>query len=187
MKYTRVLFLLFIFATVTGCKKKYHFKTSEITVTDINGNITGNINHNDWQIKKFSDASDFDKAVFQKYQEVQNTGQPPIFKFSDYKSHCDLPNNFSLTAYPNPMVGSDCWLYFKSHTDLVYNYGIEIITKKNGDIIQSSGFLIDEPNDSTWRAKINALTIRDFIYYGIFVTPDSCLYYTRGNVIGCDL
>lgn len=171
---------------ISSCKKKYHFKTSEITATDINGNITGNINHNDWQIKKFSDASDFDKSVFLKFQESQDKNGSG-FKFSNFISNCDLPNNFSLIAYPNPMIGSDCWLNFKLQSDLVYDYGIEIIAKKTGDIIQVSGFLIDEPNDSTWRAKINALTIRDFIYYGIFVTPDSCLYYTKGNVIGCDL
>jgi hypothetical protein len=165
-----------------GCKKdnQYHFKLSDVTQTDINGNSVGNINLNDWKIHKFSDATDFDSNVFNSFQASQSD-----FNFNDYKSNCDLPDTFNLVAYPNPMKGSDCFLFFKLEKSISFNYeyGIVIITDKYGKIIRTSGSL----NAGVWEEKINALSKRDFIYYDIFVTADSCLYYTKGNVIGCEL
>ena len=185
MKNKTLIVVLAILTFFTGsCKKKYHFNTSDITVTDINGNYTGNINTNDWKLHKFSDASDFDKKVFQDFQNSQNVGASN-FQFSNFKSNCMLPDTFNLVAYPNPMIGNNCSLFFKLNKSVSFNYsyGIVILTDKLGKTIRSSGF----PNAGNWEERTNALTIRDFIYYGIFVTTDSCLFYTKGNVIGCDL
>lgn len=151
-------------------------------MTDINGNKTGNINPNDWNLKKLSDATVFDQQVFQQFQESQNKGTSG-FNLKNYKQNCNLPTKFTLTAFPNPMIGSDCWLNFKLQTNLHFMYGIEIYADKFGKVFQVLGF----PEKGIWQSKVNALTVHDFIYYGLFVTSDSCLYYTKGNVIGCDL
>ena len=180
MRYIIILLFSVSFFSTSCKKEENHFSSNEITQTDDNGNLYGNINVNNWTINLFSDADIFDKAVFSKYESDYQRLSDPNFSFSKFKNNCAKPSVFNLVAYPNPMK-SDCWLKFKLNTNLVFQNSIEIIVKKNGAEIQTSGFY----NDTIWKSKINALLDRDFIYYGIFITSDSCIYYTKGNVIGC--
>ena len=146
-KMKKVTFIVIAFLFIVSCKKEFHFKNTDITVTDINGNITGNINTNDWKLNYFSDASSFDQKVFTDFQNIQQRLLDTAFSFSKFRE------------------------------------AIVIITKKDGEIIQHSGFV----QQNEWFTKVPTLVVRDFIYYAIFVTQDSCLYYTKGNVIGCTL
>jgi len=176
-----IFYVIALFTLIYSCKKdKYHFSTSDITETDVNGNEIGNINSTNWTINLFSEADDFDKSVLAKYESDYQRLSDPTFSFSKFKNNCTKPSLFKLIAYPNPMH-SDCWLNFKLNSNFSYLNAIEIIAKKNGEIIQTSGF----SNATNWKSKINALVVRDFIYYGIFITSDSCIFYTKGNVIGC--
>ncbi|MCB0508948.1 MAG: hypothetical protein KDD21_11680 [Bacteroidetes bacterium] len=179
MKLNKLIYLLIFIPLVISCKKEYHFNVNQITETDINGTLIGNVNINDWKLHKFSDATDFDKTIFNKFEQSQSN-----FRFSNFNANCTLPDTFSLLAYPNPIIGSDCSLFFKMNTssNFYIQYGIVILTDKFGNIIRTSG----SPNSSIWEEKTNVLTKRDFIYYDIFVTTDSCLFYTKGNVIGCE-
>ncbi len=175
------LFAILIILSSISCKKeKQQFNLDEITETDTSGNIIGNINPSNWTIHSFSDADDFDKSVFNFYETRYQRLSDPNFSFSHFKTSCPAPSTFNLVVYPNPMK-TDCWLHFNLSTNLVFQNSIEIIVKKNGEEIQTSGFY----NYTTWKSRINALVVRDFIYYGIFITADSCIYYTKGNVIGC--
>lgn len=180
MKANNLLCLSIYILFLVSCSKEFHFNSKEITETDINGNLIGNINTNDWKLHKYSDATDFDKAIFAKFEQSQSN-----FKFSNFNTNCALPDTFNLIAYPNPIIGTNCSLFFKMNTSIGFyiQYGIVILTDKYGNIIRTSG----SPNAAIWEEKTNAFTKRDFIYYDIFVTTDSCLFYTKGNVIGCDL
>lgn len=175
MKYYIILFTILV---TTSCKKEFHFKNNEITERDAQGNLVGNINTNDWVLKKVADASDFDRDVFNKVYTDSGS-----FNINIYKKSCPLPDTFNIISYPNPMNNSNCFLNHKvtKSVNFNYDYGYEIIVKKDGTIISTSGV----PSLPEWKSKINALTFRDFIYYVIFVTPDSCAYFTKGNVIGC--
>jgi|JI61114BRNA_FD_contig_91_124666_length_1268_multi_3_in_0_out_0_1 hypothetical protein len=181
-KMKKVTFIVIAFLFIVSCKKEFHFKNTDITVTDINGNITGNINTNDWKLNYFSDASSFDQKVFTDFQNIQQRLLDTAFSFSKFKNTCTLPTEFNFISYPNPMQ-SDCKLHHKLTTDFNFREAIVIITKKDGEIIQHSGFV----QQNEWFTKVPTLVVRDFIYYAIFVTQDSCLYYTKGNVIGCTL
>ena len=54
MKYTKAL-IITVLISIMGCKKTdYTFSTNEITETDINGNLTGNINQNESDIPRIN-------------------------------------------------------------------------------------------------------------------------------------
>jgi hypothetical protein len=177
LTFINILVLLF---SITSCKKEFHFNISDITETDVNGNIIGNTNINDWKINSISTANSFDKNVFNNFEQIQKRLLDSSFSFTKYKQSCDIPTEFNFISYPNPMK-SDCKLNHKLYTNLDFREAIVIITKKNGEIIQHSGFV----QQQEWYTKVPALVVRDFIYYAIFISRDSCLYYTKGNVIGC--
>ena len=179
MKYIIIL-ISFIFAL--SCKKDNHFNKSDITETDSNGNYISNINNNDWKLNQFSLATNFDKSVFNNFEKMQQRLLDTAFSFSKFKTDCALPTVFNFVSYPNPMK-SDCKLNHRLTTNLLFKEAIVIIAKKDGDVIQNSGAV----QQTEWYTKVPALVVRDFIYYAIFVTQDSCLYYTKGNVIGCTL
>lgn len=73
-------FVFFSFLLVLSCQKKYQFDLSEITETDLNGNLIGNVNPNDWKILSISEASDFDKKVFNNLNNVSS------FNFDNLKT-----------------------------------------------------------------------------------------------------
>lgn len=167
--------MLLISITLLSCKK-YHFKLSEITETDIMGNLAGNVNLNDWKLYNLSQATAFDHNVFNQIKKSSS------YDFLSYKT-CNSSYNFNFVAYPNPMI-SDCTLKFKLSTNLSFVSYTRIIVGKDGNVIESELNNIAVSNFVDYR--VNALKKRDFIFYYIFVTADSCLYYGKGNVIGCN-
>jgi hypothetical protein len=175
MERIKIKFIILVVSLSLFSCKKDRFKLSDVTETDIMGNLVGNVNQNDWKLYKLSQATDFDMKVFNQL----NTGTP--FNVNDYHS-CDSIYNFNLIAYPNPII-SNCMLNFKLTTNIEYVKALQIVVSKDGKLIEKSG--VDPGFFPDY--KINALVKRDFIYYAIFVTQDSCLYYTKGNVIGCTL
>ena len=176
MKYTIAL-IITVLISIMGCKKTdYTFSTNEITETDINGNLTGNINKNDWKLLPLSSATEFDLNVFKKIIIGHDK-----FDITDYNS-CDSMFNFEVIAYPNPLSGNNCTLEFKYDTNLEIVKNIIIIALKNGDIVvfgsRSDGMFPTEYN-------IAPLVKRDFICYTIYITSDNCVFFSKGNVIGC--
>ena len=63
MKYTKALIITVLISTMSCKKTDYTFSTSEITETDINGNLTGNININDWKLLPLSSATELAQPV----------------------------------------------------------------------------------------------------------------------------
>lgn len=173
MKQIKTKFIILLLSISLYSCKKYHFNTSNITETDIMGNLVGNKNPNDWKLYKLYQATSFDKNVFNELNRLS------IFNTNLYNS-CDSNYIFDLIAYPNPMI-NDCNLQFNLSTNINFIKSLQIIVSKDGKFIESGtnypGYFPDY--------KINALKKRDFIFYYIFVTADSCMYYGKGNVIGC--
>ena len=175
MQQLKIKFIIIVMSiSLYGCKKD-HFKLADITETDIMGNLVGNVNQNDWKLYNLSQATSFDKNVF---NQIKNSSS---YDFLSYKT-CDSSYNFNFVAYPNPMI-SDCTLKFKLTTNLSFVSYTRIIVGKDGNVIESELNNIAVSNFADYR--VNALKKRDFIFYYIFVTADSCLYYGKGNVIGC--
>ena len=176
MKYTKALIITVLISTMSCKKTDYTFSTSEITETDINGNLTGNINQNDWKLLPLSAASEFDRNVFRQL----NIGSLP-FDYTKFES-CDSIYNFSLVTYPNPLTGANCMLYFNFETDIDFKEVQLIIALRSGKVVMSGGNT-DQILPSQY--GIPALVKKDFICYYLFVTHNNCLYFGKGNVIGC--
>ena len=103
MLHSKLIVILLITISLFGCKK-FHFKVSDITETDIMGNLVGNVNQKDWKLYKLSQATDFDKKVF---NQIKNSSSCDYLSFKS----CDSSYNFNIIAYPNPMI-SNCMLKF---------------------------------------------------------------------------
>jgi len=179
-----IILILCVSIVFLSCKKKNQFNLSEITETDYNGNLVGNINPNDWKLLRINEAIGFDKSVL---DNIESSG---TFNISKFNYNCTKPDTFELVAYPNPInknsIGQ-CNLNFKLNADAYFynSNAIKIVlVKKNGDIIMSTNVPLLE--NGTWRVETYSFTDRDFICYSFFITQDSCLFYTKGNVIGCE-
>lgn len=169
----KLIVILFFLASLSACKKEYHFKKDDITERDSNGNLTGNINPEDWQLKPLSEADEFTQMIF---------NQIPIH-FEDnlinYNMNCLDTFQFDLKAYPNPMNSSH-ELKFSLNTNLEFVKGFTIAVDKKGKYIFVGGMNNIFPDD----VLVNPLINRDFIYYYILITADGCGFYGKGNVIG---
>lgn len=173
-KMRKLLILLFFFISLTSCKKEYHFSKNDITQRDSNGNITGNINPEDWHLKPLSDADVFTQSVFNKIPQNLNDN------LINYTMNCQDTFQFDMKAYPNPM-GRSINLKFNLQTNLIYKKGFIIIVDRKGNYLSAASFT----SPFVFRDElINKLVNRDFIYYYILITEDNCGYYGKGNVIG---
>jgi len=173
MRYIVIVLIIFIAA----CKKTdYTFSNNEITETDKNGNLIGNVNPTDWQLLPLSAATEFDKNIFKQV----NIGSVP-FDYTKYHS-CDSVYDFNLITYPNPLTGSSCTLKFNFNTTITIKEGQLIVALRDGKVVASGG---NTDGLLPTEYHIPALMKRDFIIYYLFITDDNCLYFGRGNVIGC--
>lgn len=169
----KIIIIFFFLASITACKKDYHFSKDDITVRDSNGNLSGNFNPEDWQLKPLSEADEFTQMVFNKLPENFNDN------LINYNMDCIDTFQFDLKAYPNPMNSSH-ELNFTLNTNLEFVKGYIIIVDKKGKFLVGSALTHVFPNDE----YVNPLINRDFIYYYILITADNCGYYGKGNVIG---
>lgn len=175
------IFILSFITFFYSCKKDKQFSINDITETNSDGEIIGNNNPNDWKLVPINQASNHDKNAMQEYINITKKGDPTLIDFLKYKS-CDAPANFSMIAYPNPLIESNCRLNFKFSTNLTYNKVYTFIyTIENK--LGGGNYMTVFPNNHS--EIMNAIVGRDFTYYYIFMTADSCAYYGKGNVIGC--
>jgi len=206
MKYTLILIASIL---CFSCKKinleKYHFTTDEITETDSLGNLVGHIQQGDWQLKPIAQANDFDKDVFSNVYELSekarnnpNTLEDSIYDFRRYNLNCTDTFAFKLVAYPNPgklyypnAVGPIpfCKLDFKLETNLnIARYLVFFATKNKDHVgIATSGSYGNNnlPIEFLpWVSPPDA-GYRDYIVYYIIYTTGGCVFYGKGNIIGC--
>lgn len=207
MKYS-TLILGFIIL-LSSCKKydvsKFRFTTDEITETDSTGNLVGHVQPGDWEFKPISQASDFDRNVFNRVYDLSvaaglnpNTREDTIFNFNRYNLNCTSSINLKVIAYPNPMqtvypkvVGPIPTnnLYFKFITDLkIANYlifPVMRIGERPGYVVYgNAGYNPDGINMDQILYGGTPTVERDFILYIIIYTTDGCVFFCKGNVIG---
>lgn len=173
----KILSLILPICMLLSCKKNdFTFDKNEITETDINGNLIGNVNVNDWKLQPLSSASEFDKKVFNQV----NIGTVPF----DYKLYhsCDSVYEFKLIVYPNPVINSNCTIRFLFNTNISFKLSYLIIALRDGTVVMDGG---NTDRLLPTQYNIPALVKKDYIVYYLFVTDDNCLYFGKGNVIGC--
>lgn len=205
-KMKKILYIFILISTIISCKKidfnKFHFTTNEITETDTLGNLVGHIQTGDWTLKPISAGDGFDKKVFADFQkivnEVKNAGAPEYapFDFNLYNQNCNLDTfTFKIVAYPNPTVSHtiqspwgpspvpSCGLNLNIQTNLKIARSIMFYSNK----IDAKGKVHYLYSDSTIATALLATPIaeRDYILYYIIYTTDGCVFFCKGNVMGC--
>jgi hypothetical protein len=198
MKKFSLYLLIFIFAVSCGKIKyrKQQFDLNEITQTDTSGNITGNINPNDWVFKPVSEASEFDKKAFSKAYESFSNGPDFSNRAPQYPANFDNTNcgniSLKLLAYPNPVqsIGSveDCTLNIKLEASLqpFDRFFVFSITKSGSELGYNFIASTYDRIDNQLGIYLPPTKERDYIVYYLISTKEGCLYYTKGNVIGCE-
>ena len=220
----KTLLLSFIFVSFS-CKKQnsvklkcydpgltcYHFDTSEITQTNYFGRVVGVAKPDQWTLQPISQATDFDKKVFEKVYVFDGTTNPNYpekesFDIHKYNQNCTIPdtNYFTIVCYPNPIskalwpdssgINGPCEQYFKISTNLNVKCSYSIRVDKFGDMLGSESLILKPNLDGTSITNIlsgirstgyPAPVQRDYIVYYFIYTLEGCAYFGKGNVIGC--
>ena len=189
----------------------YHFDTSEITQTNYFGQIIGTPLSNQWTLHPISQASDFDKNVFKNVYEFDGTHNPNYpekedFDINKYNQNCSLNDTsyFTFVCYPNPIrrllwpdssgVQGPCEQYFKIRTNLNVKCVLTVYVDKFGDGLGGGGLVIKSNANGTSNTNLLENTTensfpsiiqRDYIIYYFIYTLEGCVYFGKGNVIGC--
>lgn len=221
----KTLLLSFIFVSFSCTKQNsvklkcydpgltcYHFDTSEITQTNYFGRVVSVAKPDQWTLQPISQATDFDKKVFEKVYEFDGTTNPNYpekesFDIHKYNQNCTIPdtNYFTIVCYPNPAskklwpdssgVQGPCEQYFKISTNLNVKCVFSIYVDKFGGGLGGGGNLFLKPNtnetsitsmiENTKFGSIPSIAQRDYIVYYFIYTLEGCAYFGKGNVIGC--
>lgn len=183
MKKLKYFILSVIFCFVACTKNnydKYNFELSEITQRDSKGKLIGNEQINDWVLINYNDIDEFGKrAIENSYTLTHPNESLTDFSTKNYKKDCTELKGSKLVVYPNPLINGYCDInvsYF-----FAYKVAKSIVVKtdkyEEGNTSESSLNLLS-PN-------FPALLKRDYYLHYLIYTTDSCLYYTRGKIIGC--
>lgn len=189
----------------------YHFDTSEITQTNYFGKIIGTPQPNQWTLQPISEATDFDKNVFKNVYEFDGTYNPNYtekedFDINKYNQNCTLNDTsyFTFVCYPNPVqrslrpdssrVQGSCEQYFKIRTNLNVKCTFSFRVDKFGEPLGGESILMKADNNSaSLTTTLENITstgypapiVRDYTIYYFIYTLEGCVYFGKGNVIGC--
>lgn len=201
----KILFILSLITIVIACKKvditKYYFTTNEITETDTLGNLVGHIQTGDWTLKPLSAGDAFDQKVFANLidgynKSEKNDPRELPFNIKRYNQNCSLDTfTFKIVAFPNPVIPHRidspfgavpvpvCSMHFNIETNLKIARSLMFYTNK----IDAQSQEHYQATDSTIiRTLMNTgIVERDYILYYIIYTTDGCVFFCKGNIMGC--
>lgn len=187
----------------------YRFDTSEITQTNYFGKIIGTPQPNQWTLQPINQATDFDKKVFKQIYGLNADDNNLLglenFHLNNYNQNCILNDTsyFTFLCYPNPVqrslwpdssgIQGPCEQYFKIRTNLNVKCAIITMAQKFG-VAGFQKIVLDPYNDgrsittaleANTENTLTSIIERDYIIYYIIYTIEGCVYFGKGNVIGC--
>jgi hypothetical protein len=172
----KLAILLILFTVFIAACNKYDFSIKDITETDENGNLMGNIDGTDWKLLSIDSYTNSDKEIFNR---IMNAPENELFfKGRNISQMCTKQFTFAMRAFPNPIMEGKV-LKFKIDTDIEIAYWVGATFDRKKNHYSTTGglnFMSEEYVDQ-------AADKKDFTLYYIVVDKDSCAYFGKGDVI----